>query len=296
MFKTWFIALRPWSFTAAAVPVTLGAVLAWHQGYFNGGLFVLTLLGGVLLQAGTNLINTYGDYISGVDTVESAVTCPQLVRNILKPRQMKTAGIIVFLLAALIGSYLVYLRGWPVLILGLIGVFAGYTYTLGPAPYKYSGLGSILVFFLMGPLMVIASYYVQAAAFSGQAILISLPIGFLVSAILHANDLRDIDFDCQAGIKTLALKLGRSKSYLVYYLLNIGAVFSLIILLITKVIPFTALLPLVLLPQVVNIFKNTWDSMNGSSQCLVMLEAGAAKFHFHFGLMFICGWLLDIFI
>lgn len=296
MIKTWFLALRPWSFTAAAVPVTLGTVAAMHHGHFNALLFILTLVGGILLQAGTNLTNTYGDYISGVDTPASAGTCPQLVTNILIPKEMKAAGIIAFLLAGLIGSYLVYLRGWPILVLGSIGIVFGYTYTLGPRPYKYLGLGSILVFFLMGPLMVIGSYYVQTGFFNWLAVWVSLPVGFLVSCILHANDLRDINYDYKAGINTLALILGKNKGFLWHYFLNIGAFLSLIILLGTGKIPTTAILPILLIPEMLKILRKTRASWHGNNECLVMLEANAAKFHIQFGLMFIGGFLLDILI
>lgn len=293
MFKTWFIALRPWSFTASAIPVILGTVLALDQSYFQWSLFILTLIGGILLHAGCNLTNTYGDYVSGVDTKESAKTCPQLVDNILKPNHMKIAGIFAFLLAATIGIYLVYLRGLPMLFLGLIGIIGGYTYTMGPAPYKYHGLGSILVFFLMGPLMVIGAYYTQTGFFSWLAFWVALPIGFLVSSILHANDLRDINYDYQAGIKTLAMTLGENKGFFLQYLLNIGAYVSLLVLLVTKLVPVTAILPLILLPQAIKILKNTQASWRGNVECLTMLEANNAKFHLQFGLMFIGGWLLD---
>ncbi|SHL06197.1 1,4-dihydroxy-2-naphthoate octaprenyltransferase [Desulforamulus aeronauticus] len=293
MIKTWFLAIRPWSFTAAAIPVTLGTVVALQHGHFNVFLFILTFMGGILLQAGTNLTNTYGDYISGVDTPESAATCPQLVNDILKPKQMKLAGIFAFLLAAMIGGYLTYLRGWPILLLGSIGVIFGYTYTLGPKPYKYMGLGSILVFFLMGPCMVIGAYYVQTGFFNWLALWVSLPIGFLVSCILHANDLRDVPFDYKAGIHTLALTLGKKKGFLLYYFLNIGAFLSLILLLATQKIPLTALLPILLIPGLVKIIKQTSASWQGNNEYLVMLEATAAKFHLQFGLMLIGGFLLD---
>ena len=154
MFKAWFIAMRPWSFTAAFVPVAVGTALAWSQGFFQPGLFFLTSLGAVLMQAGTNFINTYGDYCSGVDTVESAHTCPQLVTGAMRPADMKRAGFLAFGVAVAIGLALSWLCGWEILVIGLVGVLGGYTYTAGPCPFKYRGLGSIFVFFLMGPLMV----------------------------------------------------------------------------------------------------------------------------------------------
>lgn len=293
MIKEWFLALRPWSFTAAMIPVSLGTVIALYHGSFNLFLFLLALLGGVLIQAGTNLTNTYGDYISGVDSHESARTCYQLVDKILQPKEMKIAGIITFCLAVLIGLYFVYLRGVVILIIGLIGIVGGYTYTLGPSPYKYKGLGSILVFFLMGPLMVIGAYYVQTGVFSWITVWISLPISFLVSGILHANDLRDINYDHQAGIKTLALILGYNKSFFLYHLLNISAFISLLILVGVGILPITATIPLLLLPKAISILKNTQASWKGNKECLVTLEAKAAQFHFLFGIMFIGGMLLN---
>ena len=134
MLKAWFMAMRPWSFTAAFVPVALGTALAWDQGYFHPGLFFLTALGGICVQVGTNFINTYGDYRSGVDTVESAHTCPQLVTGAMRPAAMKRAGLLAFGLAAAIGLTLAWLRGWEILAVGLLGILGGYTYTAGPVP------------------------------------------------------------------------------------------------------------------------------------------------------------------
>ncbi len=216
MLKIWFLALRPWSFTASFIPVALGTALAAGQGFFDAGLFALTLLAGIAMQAGTNLINTYGDYQSGVDTVEAAVTCPQLVTGLLTPPAVKRAGIACFGLASVIGLGLARLRGWPIIIIGLIGLIGGYCYTAGFS-YKYKGLGSIMVFFLMGPLMTWPAYFIQTAQYSWLPVLVSLPIGFLVADILHANDLRDMVFDRQAGIHTLALFLGRRKSLLLHH-------------------------------------------------------------------------------
>jgi len=289
MLKTWFIALRPWSFTAAFIPVALGAAIAWNEGAFDPFLFVLTALGGIIMQAGTNLINTYGDYISGVDTVESAVTCPQLVTGVLRPRDMKLAGIGAFALAGLIGFYLAWLRGWPILAIGAVGTLGGYCYTAGWRPYKYLGLGSTFVFFLMGPLMVWPSYYIQTGHHSWLPVLVSLPVGFLVSAILHANDLRDMTEDRRTGISTLALGIGFKRSILLYFALYIGAYGCLGLLVILGLIPWTAALPVILLPLAVRMFSLTRQAAAGCRDKMIMLERLTAGFHFQFGLLFVLG-------
>lgn len=222
MIKKWFLAVRPWSFTAAAVPVTLGSVIAAYHGSFDWVLFILVLIGGVLMQAATNLANTYGDYIAGVDSAESTtVSCRELVDNILKPKQMWLGSILIFLVVALIGLYFVYLRGAVIFFLGIVGIVGGYTYTLGPSPYKYKGLGSILVFFLMGPLMSFGAYYVQTGIFNWTAIWVAIPIAFLVSGILHSNDLRDMYHDKSAGINTLAVMLGKRGSFYLYHVTSV---------------------------------------------------------------------------
>lgn len=293
MFKTWFMAMRPWSFTAAAVPVALGTAFAYNQGIFDPSLFILALVGGIAIQAGTNLTNTYGDYISGVDTINSCNTNPHLVLGILKPEAMKKAGILAFSLAAVIGVYLVYLRGWELLFLGMIGIFGGYTYTLGPLPYKYQGLGSLLVFFLMGSMMVWGAYFVQTGLHSWPVIWLSLPISFLVSGILHANDIRDIDDDLKAGIRTLAMTIGRKNSFTLYFLLYIAAFSSVIILPLLKITPVSAALPLILLPQGYKILRSALDSWRGDVKTLGLLEIKSAQFHFQFGLLLVIGLLAD---
>lgn len=293
MVKTWFMAGRPWSLTATFVPVTLGAVLAWNQGYFHPFLFILSLVGGAAIQLGTNYTNTYGDFMSGVDTVESNQTSPQLVLGILEPKHMLWVGIGAFAIAFLIGLYLVYLRSWPLLVIGLLGIFGGYSYTLGIA-YKYKGLGTILVFFLMGPMMAWGAYYVQTGINDWTPVWASLPIGFLISGLLHANDFRDIEHDQAAGIITLGTVLGFNRSLPFYYFLNISAYVSLILLVMLEILPLVALLPLIWLPKFWGQMKDATAGWLGDRQKLVWLEKCHAKLHFQFGLLLVGGLLCDV--
>lgn len=289
MFKQWIVAMRPWSFTATFIPIALGTALAWREGFFDVRLFLLNLFGGILVQAGTNLINTYGDYMAGVDTVESATSCPQLVLGQLKPKSMKKAGIAAFSIASVIGLALTYLCGWPVFAVGFIGIVAGYCYTAGAMPYKYLGLGSIFVFFLMGPLMVWPAYYIQAGKYGLLPVVASLPVGFLVAGILHANDIRDFVHDRNAGIKTLALKMGFKKSIILYYALYMSAYLSLIGMILMNILPWTALLPLSIIPIGINMLRYVSDATSGAFENLCRLEGKAAGFHFQFGLLLVIG-------
>lgn len=296
MWKRWFIAFRVWSFTAAAIPITLGAVWAWSLGYFNKWLFILTLIGGIAIQAGTNLINTYYDFRNGVDTPESAKSCPVLVAQWLCPNHVKIVGLLSFLIAAVIGMYLVYLRGFFLLALGVLGIIGGYCYTGGIA-YKYRGLGSTFVFFLMGPLMVWGAFFVQTGFHSLSVILVSLPISFLVSGILHANDLRDLEHDKSAGILTLAIITGWQKGLLVHFFLYGAAFLSVLGLVIYKIIsPWVLVIVFIALPAGIRLMQHTLQAHKGNKEKLQMLELEAAQFHLKFGILYTFGIFVGVFI
>ena len=293
MLKSWFIAMRPWSLTASFVPVALGTALASSQGFFSPSLFVLTAIAGMSVQAGTNFINTYGDFLSGVDTIDSAHTNPQLVNGTLQPSAMRRAGLIAFGIAASIGLVLSWMRGWEIIAIGMLGIIGGYTYTAGPLPYKYKGLGSILVFFLMGPLMVWPAWFIQTGQYSWLPIFVSMPVGFLVAAILNGNDVRDIGHDKNAGIITLAMGLGLDRGLRLHRLLYLGSFISLFLLVAFGGLPPLCLLPFVLLPLCRKTLQTLKDAESGMQERLLQLEAMAAGFHFQFGLLLTAGLILQ---
>lgn len=289
MLDAWFMAMRPWSFTAAFVPIALGTALAWEQGCFHPGLFLLTALGGICVQAGTNFINTYGDYRSGVDTIDSAHTCPQLVTGAMRPVAMKRAGLIAFGIAAAIGIALAWMRGWEVFAFGLLGIIGGYTYTAGPVPYKYRGAGSFAVFFLMGPLITWPAWFIQTGQYSWLPVWSSLPVGFLVAAILNGNDARDIAHDRAAGIVTPVTQLGPFAGFSLQRFLYLAAFISLLTLIVFELLPYTAVLPLLLLPVLKRALTVINEAAAGKEAPLLQLEAMAAGFHFQFGILLTAG-------
>lgn len=300
----WFIATRPWSLTASAVPVTLGAALAFSMGVFHPGLFALTLVGGMLLQIGTNLLNTYGDYMSGVDTMESARTCPQLVSGRFRPEHMRLAGLAALGCAVLVGLALVVYSGWLLFVFGLVGVLAAYGYTNGRMPYKYMGLGPFMVFWLMGPLMTLPAFYIQTGEIFLPALWLGLPIGFLVTAILHANELRDIDHDRAAGISTMSMIVGLRAGIAIYLLLVLGAYVSLLLLAAFGIIPAGAALAVLLVPVYRRRLRPLWrfalhpETLPDAEADAIFdeiqpLEGFSAESHFKFGLLMLAGMLLD---
>lgn len=291
--KLWFVAARPWSYTAAFVPVALGTVLACANGFvFRPLLFVLTLLGGTFLQAAANFLNTYGDFVSGVDSKENA-SCPQIVQGLIRPKAMRNAGVASLVLGALSGLYPVWCGGWPVLICGAIGVVGAGCYTTGFFPYKYIGLGSILVFFLMGLLMVLPAWYIQGGTGVWIPLFGSLPISFLVMAILHGNELRDIEFDRKTGISTLAMRLGLKRSIVLYKTLFTLAYVSLIVLVCTKIFSPYALLPLLILPMIIKRLRKL--HVQSDPVLIRWLAKQTGKLHFLFGTLLVIGEMLSIF-
>lgn len=197
-------AVRAFSFTASMVPVFVGAMLALaYEGTVRWSLFPLVVVCSLLFHGGTNLVSDYFDFQRGVDRKDTFGSSGVLVNRLLQPRQVLHAGLLLFALGCVLGLILLAYRGMPIFVLGVIGLLGGFFYTGKPIGYKYIALGDFLVFTLMGMLMVIGSYYVLTGDYNTNVLYISLPVGFLVAAILHANNLRDIVHDTEANVRTL---------------------------------------------------------------------------------------------
>lgn len=287
--RVWWMATRPFSFTASVVPVVLGAVLAAYDGYFDLGLFALTLGGSVFIHAGTNLANDYFDWQKGADTPESLGPNRALQEGMLTPRHVFIGALVCFGAGSLIGLYLVATRGVFILLLGVLSVLAGWFYTAGPKAFAYIGLGEIVVFIFMGPIMVIGSYYVQAQSVPFHVVLISLPIGLLVAAILHANNMRDLEGDLEKNKRTLANILGRAASKYEYLILVGGSFAVLVTLVLMGYAPVLALLPLLVLPMGVSLVRRAF--MTDEPQKLNRVLRATARLHGRFGWLMILGFV-----
>jgi 1,4-dihydroxy-2-naphthoate octaprenyltransferase len=293
--KFWLRAMRTVSFPLSFFPIAIGAGLALVQGRFDWLILVLALVGGMAAHAATNLISDYFDFVNGVDTTNALSShTGVLVDELIAPDRILMAAMTCFLLTAFCGGILVAQIGWPVLIFGVAGILGGFSYTGGPFAWKYFGLGELSTGLLMGPLMVLGSYFVQMHDISLAAVFISIAIGLLVSAVSWGNNLRDVFFDAQAGVTTLPVKLG-GKSALLFFraliILPYGLIAS-VILFDRRLWPVASIC--LTLPRALSIlFK-----MGGAKQSLETLSNRAAdrilplqaiKLHMRFCLLTLVG-------
>ena len=194
-------------------PVLVGTSLASKlEDRFSVAAFIATLAGAMLIQIGTNLANDYSDARRGADTEDRLGPVRVTAGGLVPPKQVLVATYATFGLAILVGIYLVSISGWPLLIVGLVSILAGVLYTGGPRPYGYAGLGEIFVFLFFGLVAVAGTYYVQTVEIAWPAAALAVPVGILAAAILVVNNIRDIDTDRRAGKKTLAVRMGRSRT------------------------------------------------------------------------------------
>lgn len=287
--RVWFKASRPWSYTAAVIPVALGGIIAAQTGPIDLVLLGLALLGSIAIQLGTNLMNDYYDYRKGADVPGTLSLGGSILRGDLTPRQVFTGGLLAFGLGIGIGLYLVTVAGPFILWLGLFSVLVGFFYTAGPFALAYVGLGELAVFIFMGPVMVVGSYYLQRHEVTLPVVLASLPVGFLVAAILHANNLRDLDSDKQIGKRTLATLLGREGARLEYYILIGGTYLSLLVLAVLGIAPWLALITIATLPtawRLIRLAANESDA-----KALHPLLRLTARLHMQFGTLLVVGYI-----
>ncbi|MBZ0264857.1 1,4-dihydroxy-2-naphthoate octaprenyltransferase [bacterium] len=292
-FGLWFRAVRAFSFTASITPVLLGTALAFYQtGEINVIILVAAVFGGLILHAGTNLISDYFDYVKGVDKEGTFGGSRILVEKQMKPKHVLVGGLVLFSVATVIGLYLFIERGWPIIAFGLIGIAGGYLYTGEPLGYKYRALGEFLVFALMGPLMVWGGHFVQVGTLEWLPVLISIPVGILVAAILFANNLRDIEDDTAAGFNTQASLLGRKSARVLYGGMLFTAYAAVAALVILKQAPLLALLVLITIPAALKVNKIIQDSLKHERDHLAMVDVMTAQLHFQFGILLTAGFVL----
>ncbi len=292
--SAWYKAARPRTLTATYVPLGVAAAIAFQQGVFEPVRFVLSLIGALFLQIAANLINEYFDYKRGADELKQAGQGMIIKNQVLTPQMVLIGAVITVLAGALIGLFLLLNSGPLLLWIGLGGVLVVILYTAGPFPLAYNGLGEIAVFIFMGPLMVLGAYYVMAVEFNWLPVIVGLPIGSMVAAILHANNIRDVDADRAVNKRTLALIFGIRGARIEYTLLVGGAYVLIAVLVWLGQIPSTTLMVLITAPEAYKLIQliNTQTD----TTLLHQAQGRTAKLHGAFGLWLVIGWLAWLFL
>lgn len=298
----WYDALRPFSYSASIVPVLVGTAVAWDLGRVDWELFLLALFGSVAIHIGTNLANEYFDYVQGVDDIDSLGPAGVILRGELAPGRVLFAAALAFAAGCVMGFYLTWKVGWPVLLIGVGSVLAGWFYTAKPFSFGYRGLGEVEVFFFMGPVMVLGSFYVQTETISLVPLLVSLPIGLFVTAILHANNLRDVVQDDERNRVTwvvlacrhLGIEKGRKVSNRLYFLMITGAYLILIVLVADRIAPYLTLLTLLTVPDAYRLMRFIGSGVTGRP--LSNAVRGTARLHMLFGATLTFGYVLTRFL
>lgn len=287
--QIWLLAIRPKTLWAAVAPVIVGAAIAVDDNFIHIGSFLAALLGAVFIQIGTNLANDYFDFKKATDTPDRVGPLRVTQAGLVTPGQMRNATAIAFAIAFLIGIYLVYRGGWPIVAVGLSSILFGVLYTGGPFPLGYNGLGDLCVFIFFGPVAVGGTYYVMAQSITTSAILAGISPGLLSMAILVVNNIRDIRTDSAAGKRTLAVRLGRRFSEIQYLVIVVAALlYPLVFFVLTgkhapAIMAAAALIPAI--PLIRSVFKHDGTSLNDTL-------AGTGKLLAIYAILFAIGWLV----
>ena len=223
--RVWWLAMRPATLAASVAPVLAGTAVAVHEGGARPWAGIAALVIGLAMQIGVNLANDYSDFVRGADTPLRIGPLRAAASGVVAPQRVKWAAIASFGVAGLVGLGLSLATDWRLLMVGAACLLAGWLYTGGPRPYGYLGLGELFVFVFFGLVATVGTVYVEELRVTPLAVLAGCGIGFMATAILILNNLRDIDTDAAAGKLTLATRIGRRRT-LVLLLVVVVAAFT----------------------------------------------------------------------
>ncbi|MDP6979753.1 MAG: 1,4-dihydroxy-2-naphthoate polyprenyltransferase [Myxococcota bacterium] len=288
--RAWLLAARPRTLAVAIGPIAVGTSVAASDGAARFWPAFAALLGAVLLQLGSNFANDVYDFEKGADT-DDRVGPPRATQlGLLSPAQMRQGMWCVFGAAVLVGFYLVAVGGWPIVAIGVASIVAAITYTGGPWPFGYHGLGDVMVFLFFGVVAVVGTFYVQTLDASGAVFLASLPVGALSTATLVVNNVRDRETDIVAGKNTLAVRLGARGGRFEYVALVAFAYWMLPVFHLVCERSFFIYLPLLTLPRACGLLDRVFR--NEDAATLNEALGATAQLGLFYSLLLALGWWL----
>lgn len=290
--QIWWLAIRPKTLPASTAGVITGTAVAVLEGKFSM-LPALAALGvGLLLQIASNLANDVFDFERGTDTSERVGPMRVTQARLLTPMQVKSGLGVVIGLAGLLGIYLAWIAGWPVILIGLAAIASAILYTGGPYPLGYHGFGDLFVFLFFGLAAVTGTYFVQARDVSASAWWMAVPLGLMVVDLLVVNNLRDIHNDKKGGKNTLAVRMGAKNTrinYVVWMVIAYGIMPALVI---TRILPLLSMLTWLSIPAAWSVTKMV---LTLEGKALNPALAGTSRLALLFALLFLAAVILYLF-
>ena len=287
--KAWLLAARPKTLPAAVAPVLVGTALAYALNHFSLLPALAALGAALLIQISGNFANDYFDFFKGIDTPERKGPLRVVASGLISAKELKIGLALVMALAFLIGLYLTWVAGWPILVVGILSLMCALAYSGGPYPLASRGLGDVFVFIFFGMVAVSGTYFVQAGDLSSWALMASVPMGGLITAILVVNNLRDIETDQQAGKFTLAVMMGPDHTRLEYSLLIALAYLTPVIMWINGWLPWV-FLPFLSMPLAIILIRKIYTLEPGPE--MNKLLAQTAQLTLLYSILFAIGLII----
>jgi 1,4-dihydroxy-2-naphthoate polyprenyltransferase len=238
--RVWWSAVRPATFAASVAPVLAGTAIAIHEGGARWWAGLGALVVAVSVQLGVNFANDYSDFARGAD-VARVGPVRAASSGVVAPSHVRWAAIGAFGVAAVVGLALSVAVDWRLVMVGAACLLAAWLYTGGPRPYGYLGLGEVFVFLFFGLVATVGTVYVETGRITALAVLMGCGLGFLATAILVLNNLRDVETDAAAGKRTLATLIGRDRTRILLLLLVCAAFAVPIVIFIAKLASVTVM-------------------------------------------------------
>lgn len=289
----WWRATRPTYLPTSVIPGLAGALVAVGSDDVTWWLLPVTLLALLLVHAATNACNDVEDAARGVDPIDKLHNSGVFTGELMTIGAGRRLYAALFAATSVLGVVICLVQGPALLVIGALGILGGWLYTGGPRPYKYDGLGDVLIVWLMGPLMTQGAYTaITGDAFHAPAFWAGLLPGLLITAVLQANNLSDIESDRAAGVRTLAVRIGFEAARSLYVVVLALAFVAPPVLWLAGLFGPWILLPLVLLPVVGARTRQARTGASGSEQ-LLMLTPATAQLHLAASALLCVGVALD---
>lgn len=247
-YRAWKAAARLRTLPAAIVPVLVGGGLAYGEGVFRGDAFIWAMVGALAIQVAANFANDASDARRGADSPDRVGPPRMVATGVISARRMWLATWLSIGVAAVAGIALTMIAGWVIVLIGASSVLAMLGYVGGPAPYGYHGLGELFVFVFFGMVATVGSRYVHNMTTPLTAWLLAVPVGMLVTAILVANNYRDLQTDERAGKRTLAVHMGPARTRGLFAGLVYGAFVAIVVFAVAGWTPRATLFSAFLVP------------------------------------------------